>query len=155
MSWIVVFTDSLIKRRWWDVFTKENYRHVLVMGYDVDHETWILLDWGADRFDAHLLKEGELVNLIAFIQKHGWEAYKVPQGTLGRNGPRFPFWPFWCTDAVKHIVGIRSWAVTPWQLRQHMRRKGYERTFQDGCGRTDQNPGTEQGPAGARQAAGA
>jgi hypothetical protein len=157
-AWIAVFVDSFGRRRWWDRFLKPGFRHVFVMSYDIHRDLWLTVDWGTNRVEICLMGEAELINLVAFVRRHDIEAYRLPIGKPSNgNLPRFPFWPFWCTDAVKHITGIRSWAITPWQLRQHLVSIGCPRAFLDeehDDGESLQAAGAEQGPAAPCPAAG-
>ena len=89
---------------------RSGFRHcfavVLVDGY------WIALD-GKDGLPELRVVAGESFDLAGFYRDHG---FTVIERTAPCPPPRWPFVARTCVGAVKAMIGIRSWAVTPRQL---------------------------------------
>lgn len=95
-------------------FLKPGFRHVFCA---VRHgHYWAVID-AADGLPA--------VWVAGIDDLAGWyrgQGYTVVEVT-GRRGVRVPLCIASCVGLTKAVVGIRSWALTPWQLHQHLTRR--------------------------------
>lgn len=123
-EWYIAFYDTRAQegRRWWHWFTRPGFGHCCAFGYVRATETWILIDWTAEGLSVQALR-GETVDaLIVESVSRGvvLAARPCPGGT--RSGLRLPV--LYCVPMVKHLLGLDSWAVTPWQLFCELKRRG-------------------------------
>lgn len=129
-EWFFVFYDPPGPRRWWDWFTRPGFRHVLAFGFVAQHRIWVFVDWTATGLSVFLARDGEVDALICYMRRSG-RILRMPAPARGKaplQGLRWPA-PFYCVTAVKHVAGIRSWAVTPWQLFGTLQRQGAVELF--------------------------
>lgn len=99
---------------------KPGYRHCLVATQSGGQ--WHLLDPLSNGMELTTLGEATPAEIIASFRDCGYDAIAVQ-----RHPPRrrtMPVSPFTCVEAVKRVLGIRSWLVmTPWQLRRYLDRR--------------------------------
>lgn len=89
------------------------FRHVFCALRDGDY--WCVVDAG-DGLPALHVGHGDLA---AWYRGQGFTVLEVE-----RRAPiRVPFAVVSCVGLVKAVVGIRSPALTPWQLYRHLRRQ--------------------------------
>jgi hypothetical protein len=130
-EWFFAFYDPPGPRRWWDWFTRPGFRHVLAFGFVAKHRVWVFLDWTASGLTAYLARDAEVDALICYMIRHDGRVLRMAKPDRDRPrvaGPRWPA-PFYCVTAVKHVAGIRSWALTPWQLFGTLQRRGATELF--------------------------
>ena len=120
--WHVVFLSGPC-RSWWDVLTREPYRHVCAYGYSPALDGFILVDPGrghtrvtgmtAETLGLWLAKNDERITEVLMV-KGGNET-----SLISRLG-------YWCTTSVKRLLGVRSSAFTPEGLRRDLLRNNAE-----------------------------
>lgn len=119
-TFIVVFHDRLLPvRRWWHFLTKPGFYHCFVMKaakagtiiFQPLRGTWFL-DWvpkDAPNCCAELLKDPRYKVLV--VDRPGDASYN-------RAGP------IHCVNVVKACLGVKSRAVTPYQLYRDLLQMG-------------------------------
>jgi len=120
--WMVCFTNC--GRVWWRHLTKPGFRHVFAMTYCTDHDVWTVFEWSRAGIDIYPASSAAVEYILNAIERRGGEAWAIQHQGRGR---RFPLGFVTCVSAVKHLIGIRSWAVTPHQLRSELSRRGAKR----------------------------
>jgi hypothetical protein len=107
---LVVFQgDGVGIARWLRPGFRHCYAVMLVDGY------WIALDGRGGLPDIRVVA-GEGFDLADFYRDHG---FTVIEMEAPRHRSRVPFVARTCVGAVKAMIGIKSWALTPRQL--HLR----------------------------------
>jgi hypothetical protein len=95
---------------------KRGYRHVWCAVLDTRQHAWVGHDMRLEGYTTTVLCEPGYP-LAKHLRDSGAEVIETtrqPQGTLG------PIILNNCVGITKAVCGIRSMAVTPWQLRQHL-----------------------------------
>lgn len=116
------------KKPWFDIFTCKSFRHVLAIGYCPDTRVWVSFDTTVSSTQIELFygDDPRLNYLIAMVKLYGkWlrvrpSNYPCPVGR----------WPLTCVSSVKHLLGIRSSALTPRALYLDLVRKGAQPAFE-------------------------
>lgn len=119
--WLVFFSSPR-GVAWWCRILRPGFRHVYAASWYADADRWVVFNptrrgtvielWSAADFPRRLdqfLAESSAVLRVA--SRHERE-----------HPPPMP----WCVGQVKALLGIRSAALTPWQLYHALRARGAE-----------------------------
>lgn len=121
-SWLVAF----VKRgrdHWIDWFLPSGFRHVFAFGYVPEADVWLLYDVQFARTQVKVIPD----ELVGSHIEYAWEEgalIKVPH--IKAAAPPLLRWGFWCVPAIKHLIGVRSSALTPKGLYDHLVKIGCE-----------------------------
>ena len=129
-QWIVGFFDVERPRLWISPLLKPGFRHAIAFGYDTDKQLWLVVDWGKHGLKSRILSNEEVDQLIAFVERHKG-CFLLVRAQKARF--RFPMMPCWCVTAIRHLLGIRTPLLTPWQLYCALRRRGGAPIFERPC----------------------
>ena len=114
-DWHIFFVDADRSRRaWWHVFCREGFGHIISLRYSPRNDKWIKLDWNGYCLDAGIIEDVE-VELI-FGQLYVGGAHCIKFRPLWRENCTARSILIYCVSAVKHLLGVTSWAVTPYQF---------------------------------------
>lgn len=127
IRWIVGFFDIDRPRMIFSPFLKPGFRHAIAFGYDVDKKLWVSLDWGKRGLGITLMNDDECDRLVAFVERHNG-CFLQYDGT--RAIYRMPLMPCWCVTAIRHLLGIRTPLLTPWQLYCALVKRGAQPIFE-------------------------
>lgn len=129
-TWIVAFTPrpADLKKQWFDIFVRHRpkHQHVFALRYTPSVKAWSIAHWTQNGMTFEVMSRWQVANVIAQIMEHGM-AYEVPRTPAKRKTPAFMVY---CVSMVRHLLGLRCIAITPYQLHRHLERKGYKRTFE-------------------------
>jgi hypothetical protein len=95
---------------------KPGFRHVFCSINDGRY--WILIDGKAGIPEIEAIAAHDY-DLAAFYREHGFTVIEMERGT---EAPRGPFAVANCVGMCKAVLCVRSWAITPYQLYQHLRK---------------------------------
>ena len=114
----VAFGDSDIPH-FWDVFTKQHFRHCCVFKWDGFN--WVLIDPLGQQLAFDVMpytSEDDVPNLF---EQAGWKVIRY-KNTIK---PKFIFRGILtCVTVCKQVLGIKAaWVVTPLQLHNYIKRK--------------------------------
>lgn len=128
-EWYVAFSDRGRgeARRWWHLFTRAGFGHCCAFGYVRATKVWVLVDWTAEGLAVLTLRDETADALIVESVNRGRVLAVRQGGDFPAHGLRLPV--LYCVPMVKHLVGLRSRAVTPWQLFCELRRRGCPEMF--------------------------
>ena len=125
--WYVVFGQDA-NPHLFDRFLHRGFRHVFAFGYLPGHDLWIIYDVKFSHTVMGVIEAGDAARLIGWIRNSGraleWKSRKT-QTVRWRFG-------FWCVPAIKHLLGLRCVALTPWQLYRWMLKNGAKEVWNDG-----------------------
>lgn len=87
------------------------YRHVSAFGYvGAGVDTWLFYSWRTDRVQISAARGDEAVRTLM----HAFTQDADMLGIDARPGVALGFrLGSWCVPAVKHLIGLRSRAITP------------------------------------------
>lgn len=122
--WYVLFCPA-IRQGFFHHFTKhrKNFEHVSLLRFDRRVRTWIVIDWNSwglcaqpvTRLDAQLILQRSLENEYPIL------------GYVSRPAkPKRLKFGFSCVESAKHVLGVDTWAVTPYQLYCALKKEGAE-----------------------------
>lgn len=113
---LVIFEHNNLHPLSW--MLKRGYRHVWCAVIDHRHHSWVGHDLRLAGYVTTTLCAVEYP-LADFLRRDGYEVVPITR-TPGRVPG--PFILNNCVGLTKAVCGIRSAALTPWQLRQHLTR---------------------------------
>jgi hypothetical protein len=136
-TWFVVFSDTEPDQAdWWRWLTRPGFRHVFALGVDRKGR-WFLIDWTWDTVALVSLDGLEVDQLVLGIQLTGGRILKFHRWpSRARRTPVL----CWCVPFIKHLIGLPSHALTPYQLYCDMLNSGATHAFEEtDDGRTPQD----------------
>lgn len=146
-QWTVVF-DRRAATWWMNKAPIGKYKHVRAFGYVSEAKAWIFYDVSLDRTTIQMACDQHAMTLMGeWLAKA--DAILMPAADRGFPAPRLGFW---CVQAIKHLIGLRSGALLPDALWRDCLRAGGEIVAHE-AGSTDlHSPGrplaTASGSAG-------
>lgn len=116
------------ERAWHDIFTCPRFRHVFAMGYDPELHVYVVYEPSVYGTQIEVLAADERAVdiLILHIAQTGcWLKVDPRQGRF-----LLGLWRFYCVPAVKHLLGVRSCALSPKGLYRHLVKQGAQPAFE-------------------------
>jgi len=95
---------------------RAGYRHVWCAVLDDNAHSWVSHDLRLDGYTTTVMCAPDY-DLAEHLRAEGKEVIEI---TRGRRRILGPFILNNCVGMTKTICGIHSWALTPWQLCQHL-----------------------------------
>lgn len=122
-DWYVVFHTEAA-RKWVDWLAWGRFKHVSVFGHVPRCSAWAFYEWHFGQAKIWVVADCEADPLIGHFSERGVvvrlaKQYNVAGRMILRPGA-------WCVPAVAHILGIRSCALRPDTLFQHVLANGGE-----------------------------
>ena len=109
----LVFTDD--NQHWMGTILRRGYRHVLTISHEGNG--WVIYDWAGG---------APQINAIAEEDIHPWLESFPNEYIEIEAEQRRPVGPLMLNNCVGHaklMLGIRSWAITPWQLCKQIKKR--------------------------------
>lgn len=129
-EWHVAFLDREHggPRRWWDVFTRPGWRHVLMFGYHAAAGAWVVIDplWGGVVVD--LLSQEEFACFLTAIAPRLTACLRARPASGRSLLPRIGGW---CVPVVSSVLGMPPGALTPRGLYRQLIRRGAAPSFKE------------------------
>lgn len=115
-------------KAWHDIFTCPDFRHCMVLGYDPYLRIWVMYDplTTGTRIEVFDIDDKSLNIIIAFITEHGRWLKTDPGSAVFPAGQ----WRLYCVPAIKHLLGIKSSALTPKGLYRDLLKAGAQPVFE-------------------------
>jgi hypothetical protein len=145
----VIFSAEADSPAWWARFLRPGFRHVYAVSYFADQERWVCVDPARNRLMVELFTAEQAPRVLARMMETAGAVLRVASRRDRLNAPAFGF----CGGAMKALLGIRSWALTPRGLYRDLLRarcrdcahgsavrccgRGGRRTFRPMSGITD------------------
>jgi hypothetical protein len=118
----LLFFGDTPRRAWWANFLRPGFRHIAAMSYHADAERWVYVDPALRWTVIRILTQEPAGRQIAVLLEQSTAVLRMASRP-GRGGaPAFP----WCVGQIKALIGVRTWALTPWQLYRSLIRRGAE-----------------------------
>jgi hypothetical protein len=119
--WILFFCDTP-RRAWWANLLRPGFRHIAALSWYADQQRWVYFD-PALRGTTIALFDHEMGKVaIEQLLARSSAVLRVASRHGRGAAPAFP----WCVGAMKSLLGVRSPALTPWQLYWDLRDLGAE-----------------------------
>jgi len=113
---IVAFNS--VNSHWGAGILHPSYRHVWCMVLDERANVWVSHNFGANGHEI-VVESAADFDIVGYARDCGNEVYVI------ERQPPLVLWPVMlnnCVALTKAVCGIRSWAITPYQLRKDVRR---------------------------------
>lgn len=120
-QWIIVF-DRKAATWWINWLPLGKYKHVRAFGYVPEAKAFIFYDVAFDRTMIAIACDQAATALIREWLTDA-DAISMPARAAGLPAPRIGFW---CVQAIKHLIGLRSGALRPSALWRDCLRQGGE-----------------------------
>lgn len=88
------------------------------MRYDPVFDLWFLVDWHAYSLAIWPLDKEDAATFFGFVEAGSAKCVKITPQWHPNGTARIPV--LYCVGAIKHLLGIKSFAVTPYQLYCHL-----------------------------------
>lgn len=119
--WLVFFGEAE-GEPWWSRLLKPGYRHVGACAWFDDQQRWVYFNPARRGTVILLYREDEFPPRLTQLMNSSSLVLRVV-ATQSRTSTPFGWW---CTGAVKALLGTRCRAVTPFGLAQHLQDRGAE-----------------------------
>lgn len=120
-QWLVFFGEAE-GAPWWSRLCAPGYRHVAACAWFDAQQRWVYFNPTARGTVILLYREEEFGGRFTQLMNSSSCVLRV-RSTLSRSSTPFGWW---CTGAVKALLGIRCRALRPIALRDHLLRHGAE-----------------------------
>ena len=120
--WLVFFGEAE-GNPWWSRFLPPGYRHVTACAWFDEQQRWVYFNPTRRGTVILLYREDEFGGRMQQLIDTSSCCLRV-RSTLTRSSTPFGWW---CTGAIKALVGSKSWAITPYQLSRALLRAGAEK----------------------------
>ena len=121
--WYVAFVKRN-RTHWIDWLLPAGFRHVFAMGYVIETGYWLVYDVRLDATNIDVLEGQALDQLLAWCWQEG---IVLRADCVPRSPQKHLRFGFWCVPAIKHLLGLKSCALTPRALYRHLVKIGCER----------------------------
>jgi hypothetical protein len=119
--WNVCFS-GVKRNRWLDRFLKPGFRHVFLVGFVTEFGHWLLYE---------VLFHYSVVAIVSGDYAAGLLTIAMREGDVLTVRPEFHVkrrWQhalgFWCVPAIRHVLGLRCVAITPFGLHRYLLARG-------------------------------
>lgn len=129
--WLVFFGEAE-ERPWWSWFLPAGYRHVAACAWFAEQERWVYFNPTRRGIVILVCREDEFGGRFQQLVDSSACVLRV-RSQLARSSTPFGWW---CTGAIKALLGVRSRALSPRALRDHLLRHGAEVVHMPGADRS-------------------
>jgi hypothetical protein len=129
--WLVFFGDAE-GEPWWCRFLPAGYRHVAACAWFADQERWVYYNPTRRGTVILVYREDEFGGRFTQLMASSSLVLRV---RASRTRGATPF-GWWCTGAIKALLGVKSRALAPRQLARHLLRHGAEVVEMPGTSRS-------------------
>jgi hypothetical protein len=119
--WLVFFGEAE-GAPWWSRLCAPGYRHVAACCWFADQERWVYFNPTRRGTVILLYREDEFGGRFTQLMNSSSCVLRV-RSTMARGATPFGWW---CTGAVKALLGVRGFAVTPLGLARYLQDHGAE-----------------------------
>lgn len=127
-TWFLVFQGDFPERppHWWDFWTTPDFRHC--WGYtQLTDEGVLTLDKGYNSLEIELEYPFSPAVYLSLLRVMPFTTAILKVSRPPDPGTLYHGAFYYCVPQIKALIGLRSWAVTPYQLyRQLLRMDGVE-----------------------------
>lgn len=119
--WLVFFCEAE-GAPWWSRCLAPGFRHVIAAAWFDDQQRWVLVDPTRRGTVVLLYRQDQFGGRFQQLMDSSSVVLRV---VARRSRSATPF-GWWCTGAVKALLGVRACALSPRQLCRHLLRHGAE-----------------------------
>lgn len=130
-KWLVFFTDGE-GEPWWARLLPAGYRHVAACAWFADQERWVYFNPTRRGTVILVYRDEEFGGRFQQLLDSSSLVLRVTSRHSRRSTP----FGWWCTGAVKALLGVKARALSPIQLRNHLLRHGAEVVHMPGTSRS-------------------
>jgi hypothetical protein len=130
--WLVFFGEAKDEPWWARWFTPKGYRHVAACAWFDDQQRWVYYNPTRRGTVILLYREDEFGGRFQQLMDTSALVLRV-RSSLTRDATPFGWW---CTGAVKALLGVGGFAVTPFGLARYLQDHGAEAVLQPCVGET-------------------
>jgi hypothetical protein len=129
--WLVFFSEAK-DDPWWSRLLAPGYRHVAACAWFDDQQRWVYYNPTRRGTVILLYREEEFGGRFTQLMNDSSCCLRV-RGGLARSATPFGWW---CTGAIKALLGVRSRALSVKGLHDHLLRHGAEVVEMPGADRS-------------------
>lgn len=133
--WLVFFCGGE-GEPWWARFLAPGYRHVIACAWFDDQQRWVYYNPARTGTVILLYREEEFGGRLTQLMASSSLVLRV---IATRTRKATPF-GWWCTGAIKALLGIRGLCVTPFGLARYLQHQGAEAVLMPCVGEAPASP---------------
>lgn len=121
--WLVFFSDKIEPGYWWSPLLRvlrPGFRHVAAASWYADTQRWVFVLPTARGTVIEVLDADAAGPRFQQMIDDATAVLRIASAAGRTCAPLAP----WCVGAVKALLGLRSRALSPWRLHQHLRAHG-------------------------------
>lgn len=119
--WLVIFYETP-ERAWWANLLRPGFRHVAALSWFADQQRWVYFGPALKGTSIELFTADQAPAMFAELAEHAAAVVRFPARQDRFGAPPVSH----CIGAVKGLLGIRSWALTPFGLYRDLLARGGE-----------------------------
>jgi hypothetical protein len=123
----LLFFRESARSPWWRHFLKPGFRHVTACSYYATEDRWIVFDPASCGTAVEVYLPDEFGAVLAALLESATVAVRFPSEHARRRAPVCG----WCAAAVVGLLGVRTAAITPYQLYRALLARGAEVAWPD------------------------
>jgi hypothetical protein len=120
--WLVFFSEAKDEPWWARAFTPPGYRHVAACAWFADQQRWVYYNPTRTGTVILLYRDDEFGGRFQQLLDSSALVLRV-RSTMSRRATPFGWW---CTGAIKALLGVNARALSPHSLARHLQRHGAE-----------------------------
>jgi hypothetical protein len=119
--WLIIFMPR-DQSDFWTLFTwhRKNFDHCLALHYDPVAGFWIKVEWSSHGLRCEPVLQSDVDLILAKCHSDKWPCLKY----CDRVYYHMPVFGYYCVTTIKHLLGFKSWAFTPYQLYCALKKAG-------------------------------
>jgi hypothetical protein len=133
--WLVFFTDGIRIKGYREIlgpgiiarWLPRGWKHVCMASYYSEKNVWVCYDPARPCSYVLVLTGDEFDRVLERMLNKATSILEITSFTERRWSPTWAS----CTGQAKGMLGIRSWAMTPYQLHQALLARGAKRVFRE------------------------
>lgn len=119
--WLVMFAEPR-SPAWWARVLRPGFRHCYAVAWYADQECWVEFNPTRVGTVIRLWKKEDFPARLTVMLAESTVVLRVIARADRGNAPAIAF----CVGQMKALLGIRSWALTPFGLYRDLRKRGAE-----------------------------
>lgn len=117
--WLIFFCDTP-RRAWWANALRPGFRHIAAVSWSAAEERWVYFDPALHGTSIRVVTQDQAGPMFDRMLARSAAVVRIASRHERGNAPAICF----CVGQIKALLGIRSWALTPYGLYLDLKARG-------------------------------